>query len=209
MMMDIQRKSAWIVGAVAALLLFPGAACAHNFIVGDAVAPLAISDGGELVLGQDDTISYRRWNSAQLVGKVRIVQYIAGRKSAKKKNSLLIKAVEKANFPGDTFQPTTIVNADDVLFGSGYFVRGKIEKNKRRYAWAQFILDGEGVGRRTWQLPEESSTIFVLNHEGRVKWAKDGALTEKEVHEVIALVFKLLSEQQHQQLIDNDVVFRD
>lgn len=63
-----------------------------------------------------------------MAGKVRIIQYIAGRKSAKKKNSLLIKAVEAANFSQDRFQPTTIVNTDDAIFGTGYFVVGKIEK---------------------------------------------------------------------------------
>lgn len=61
-------------------------------------------------------------------GKSPHYQYIAGRKSAKKKNSLLIKAVEAANFPQDRFQPTTIVNTDDAIFGTGYFVVGKIEK---------------------------------------------------------------------------------
>lgn len=194
-MTDNRWRVARAVMLLMTLLILPGLAAAHNFVVGRAVSPIAISDGGELLLNNDDSIRYQPWNSAQLAGKVRIVQYIAGRKSAKKKNSLLIKAVEKAHFPGDVFQPTTIVNTDDVIFGTGYFVRGKIEKNKRRYAWAQFIIDGGGVGRNSWQLPEESSTIFVLNQQGQIVWAKDGGLTEKEVSEVIKLLWKLISEQ--------------
>jgi predicted transcriptional regulator len=39
---------------------------------------------GELVLN-NDKFSYKSWNSAQLVGKVRVVQHIAGRSSAKEK----------------------------------------------------------------------------------------------------------------------------
>lgn len=194
-MTDNRWKGTRAIMWMTALLCLPGLAAAHNFVVGKAVSPIAISDGGELLLGDDDSIRYQPWNSAQLTGKVRIVQYIAGRKSAKKKNSLLIKAVDQAHFPGDVFQPTTIVNTDDVIFGTRYFVRGKIEKNKRRYAWAQFIIDGGGVGRNRWQLPEESSTIFVLNHQGQIVWAKDGGLTEKEVSEVITLLWKLISEQ--------------
>jgi uncharacterized protein len=194
-MTDNRRHGTRAILLIMALLCLPGLAMAHNFVVGKAVSPIAISDGGELILNDDDSIRYQPWNSAQLAGKVRIVQYIAGRKSAKKKNSPLIKAVEQAHFPGDAFQPTTIVNSDDVVFGTSYFVRGKIEKNKRRYAWAQFIIDGGGVGRNRWQLPEESSTIFVLNHQGQIVWAKDGGLTEKEVSEVITLLWKLISEQ--------------
>ena len=176
------------------LLLSPLLASAHNFIDGQPVKSIFISDRGELLLDNHDAFSYRNWNTGELAGKVRIVQYIAGRKSAKKKNSMLIKAVKAANFPLDRFQPTTIVNTDDVIFGSGFFVLGKIEKNKRRYPWAQFIIDSSGLGRRTWHLNEMSSTILVLDKEGRVLWAKDGDLTPKEAHQVIAMVQKMVNE---------------
>ncbi|MBB2295154.1 MULTISPECIES: YtfJ family protein [unclassified Escherichia] len=180
-----------IVALIIALLA-PGTA-AHNFINGKQVTPVYIQEGGELLLNNDE-IHYQKWNSTQLKGKVRIIQYIARRKSAKKKNSLLIKAVEVANFPQDRFQPTTIVNTDDAIFGTGYFVSGKIEKNKRRYPWAQFVIDGNGLGRVAWLLPEQSSTILVLNKAGQIQWAKDGSLTPEEVDHVIALAQKLINE---------------
>jgi YtfJ family uncharacterized protein len=173
------------------LLLSPLLASAHNFMPGKPVAPVAIADRGELLLHNGD-FSYRPWNSAELAGKVRVIQYIAGRTSAKKKNSLLIAAVKEAALPNDRFQPTTIVNTDDAIPGSGFFVRGKIEKNKRHYPWAQFIVDSDGLGRRAWRLPEESSSIVVLDQAGRVQWAKDGALTPQEVDQVIALLRMLI-----------------
>jgi YtfJ family uncharacterized protein len=177
------------------LLLLPLAASAHNFVYGQLVAPVAIADRGELILREGE-FSYQNWNSGELAGKVRVVQYIAGRTSAKKKNSLLITAVKEAQFPEDRFQPTTIVNTDDAIPGSGFFVRGKIEKNKRNYPWAQFVIDSDGIGRKTWQLPEESSTILVLDREGRVRWAKDGSLSSSEVSDVIGLVQKLIGSGQ-------------
>ncbi|HEY4466385.1 MAG TPA: YtfJ family protein [Klebsiella sp.] len=173
------------------LLLSPLVVSAHNFMLSKPIAPVIIADRGELLLRNGD-FSYRPWNSAELAGKVRVIQYIAGRTSAKKKNSLLINAVKEANLPGDRFQPTTIVNTDDAIPGSGFFVRGKIEKNKRHYPWAQFIVDSDGLGRRAWRLPEESSTIVVLDKVGRVQWAKDGALTPQEVDQVIALLRTLI-----------------
>lgn len=175
------------------LLLFPLMACAHNFVDGQHVAPVDIADRGELVI-DNDKFSYKNWNSSQLEGKVRIIQHIAGRTAAKKKNSMLIKAIEDAKFPNDCFQPTTIVNTDDAIPGTGMFVRGKIEKNKKRYPWAQFIIDSNGLARKAWQLDEESSTIVVLDKSGRVQWAKDGALTPEEVYQVINLLHKLLGE---------------
>lgn len=186
--------------AVPFLLLLPVIACAHNFVIGQPVTPVMISEKGELIL-KDGDFNYRRWDSAELAGKVRVMQYIAGRKSAKKKNSLLINAVKDAHFPEDRFQPTTIVNTDDAIPGSGFFVRGKIEKNKKNYPWAQFIVDSDGLARKAWQLKEESSTIVVLDSLGRVRWAKDGALTPGEVAHVITLVHQLIADENHNRAI--------
>ncbi|CAI1662528.1 Predicted transcriptional regulator [Serratia proteamaculans] len=177
------------------LLLFPLVTSAHNFVQGEPVAPVFIADRGGLLL-ENDNFRYKKWGSSELAGKVRVIQCIAGRTSAKKKNSMLITAVKEANFPNDRFQPTTIVNTDDAIPGSGFFVRSKIEKNKRHYPWAQFIVDSHGLVRNAWKLPEESSTIVVLDKEGRVQWAKDGALTPDEVNQVIALLQKLIGSDQ-------------
>ncbi len=181
--------------AVPLLILLPVIAFAHNFVIGKPVTPVMISERGELHLNKDGDFFYTKWDTAKLAGKVRVMQYIAGRKSAKKKNSLLINAVKDADFPEDRFQPTTIVNTDDAIPGSGFFVRGKIEKNKKNYPWAQFIVDSDGLARKAWQLKEESSTIVVLDNRGRVRWAKDGSLTPDEVAQVIALVRQLIASE--------------
>lgn len=44
------------------------------------------------------------------------------------------------------------------------------------------------------RLPEQSSTILVLNKAGQIQWAKDGSLTPEEVDHVIALAQKLINE---------------
>ncbi len=179
---------------MSALVLLPSLASAHNFVYGQPVPPVTIADRGEMTLSHN-TVRYTQWKSSQLAGKVRVIQYIAGRTSAKDKNSTLITAVKDAGFPGEFFQPTTIVNTDDVIPGTGYFVRGKIEKNLRHYPWAQFIIDSNGLARSRWQLNAGSSTIVVLDRAGRVQWAKDGALTPAEVDQVILLVKKLITEE--------------
>ncbi len=176
-------------------LLLPVLAAAHSFAIGHRVPAVLIADKGELRL-EHGQIRYVPWKSADLAGKIRVVQYIAGRTSAKNKNALLIQAIKGAMFPADRFQPTTIINTDDVIPGSGFFVRRKIEKNKRRYPWAQFIIDSDGLARRAWQVQPQSSTILVLDAQGRIQWVKDGALTQDEVARVIEQVHHLLDQQQ-------------
>ncbi|MCI1033030.1 hypothetical protein EDF75_4719 [Raoultella sp. BIGb0149] len=176
----------------ASLLLLPLIASAHNFVDGQRVAPVGIADRGELIL-DNDKFSYKNWNSSQLAGKVRVIQHIAGRTAAKEKNATLIEAIKAAKLPHDRYQTTTIVNTDDAIPGSGVFVRSSIESNKQLYPWSQFIVDDNGLARKAWQLQEESSAIVVLDKDGRVQWAKDGALTQDEVQQVVALLHKLLS----------------
>ncbi len=76
-------------------LLLPMMASAHQFETGQRVPPIGITDRGELVLDKDQ-FSYKTRNSAQLVGKVRVLQHIAGRTSAKEKNATLIEAIKSA-----------------------------------------------------------------------------------------------------------------
>jgi len=177
------------------LLLFtlasPPIVCAHNLVTGQRVPPVCISDRGELRYQQDE-FSYQNWNSAALPGKVRIIQHIAGRASAKEKNAALIEAVKMAHFPQERYQTTTLINTDDAIPGTGMFVRSSIQSNKKQYPWSQFIVDSNGVAKRAWQLENEGSAVIVLDKTGRVRFVKDGALTQQEVQQVIALVRDLL-----------------
>lgn len=177
----------------AACLLLPLMASAHTIEKGQRVPAVGITDRGELIL-DNDKFSYKAWNSAQLPGKVRVVQHLAGRSSAKEKNASMIEAIKSANLPHDRYQTTTIVNTDDAIPGSGMFVRSSLESNKKLYPWSQIIVDSNGVTRKAWQLEEESSAVVVLDKDGRVQWAKDGALTQEEVQQVIALLHKLLGQ---------------
>lgn len=175
-------------------LLLPVMATAHNFENNQRVPPVGIADRGELLL-ENDKFSYKNWNSAQLPGKVRVVMHIAGRSSAKENNAMLIEAIKAAKLPQDRYQTTTIVNTDDAIPGSGMFVRSSLESNKTLYPWSQIIVDSNGVARQAWQLEEKGSAIVVLDKTGRVQWAKDGALTQEEVQQVIALLHRLLADQ--------------
>ncbi len=171
-------------------LLLPMMASAHQFETGQRVPPIGITDRGELVLDKDQ-FSYKTWNSAQLVEKCEYCNILLVA-PLQKKNATLIEAIKSAKLPHDRYQTTTIVNTDDAIPGSGMFVRSSLESNKKLYPWSQFIVDSNGVALGAWQLDEESSAVVVLDKDGRVQWAKDGALTPEEVQQVMDLLQKLL-----------------
>jgi len=173
-------------------LLLPFAVAAHNIKADQRVPPVGVADKGELIF-QQDQFSYRNWNSAQLVGKVRVIQHIAGRSSAKEQNAALIEVIKAEKFPHDRYQTTTIVNTDDAIPGTGMFVRSSIETNKQQFPWSQFIVDSNGAVHHAWKLASGGSAIIVLDKEGRVRFVKEGALTQDEVKKVRALLKALLA----------------
>lgn len=177
---------------IISLLLAPMLASAHNFQLQQRVAPIGVSDKGELdYVG--DKFSYKGWNSAQLGGKVRVVQHIAGRTSAKELNDPLIEAIKAAKLPHDRYQTTTIVNTDDAIIGTAVFVRNSIEGNKKEFPWSQFIVDSNGNVKKAWDLQPKGSAIVVLDKEGKIQFAKDGALTPQEVQQVMEMLHQLLN----------------
>jgi len=180
-----------ILAAVVLSLLIPASVAAHDLVQGKRVPAVGVNDKGEL-LYQQEKFSYKNWNSAQLSGKVRVIQHIAGRSSAKQMNAALIEAIKAAKLPHDRYQTTTIVNTDDAIPGTGMFVRSSIETNKQQYPWSQFIVDTNGNVQRAWQLQTGGSAIVVLDKQGMVKFVKEGSLTQEEVTKVINLITSLL-----------------
>ncbi|PKH23136.1 YtfJ family protein [Enterobacterales bacterium CwR94] len=179
-----------ILLSIAVIFSF-GSALASNLHNGQRVPAVGVPDKGELILDKE-AFSYQAWNSAKLPGKVRVVQHIAGRSSAKEMNASLVEAIKAAQFPHDRYQTTTIVNTDDAIPGTALFVRNSIEGNKKLFPWSQFIVDSDGNVRKAWDLAAKSSAIVVLDKQGEVRFAKEGALSAQEVQQVIALLKELL-----------------
>lgn len=178
--------------SVLLLSMLPFLTSAHNLIEGQRVAPVGVADRGKLILQQGEP-AYQNWNSAQLSGKVGVVLHMAGRLSAKERNAAVIDAIAHARFPVEAFQVTTIVNTDDAVPGSAIFVRRSLESSKQETPAAQFVVDEKGAVQRAWQLSAGGSAILVVDKQGRVRFAKDGALSESEVGQVIALIRQLLA----------------
>lgn len=174
-------------------LLIPGLAAAHGVETGKPLPPVFIANEGELVM-QHETLSYQRWSSQSLTGKVRMVIHVAGRLSAKEQNAPLIAAIQQANFSRTRFQTTTIVNTDDAIPGSAIFVERSIKSSKREAPWQHFVIDSSGVAQNSWQLTPHGSAVMLLDARGLVRFARDGALTPQEVKQAVALINQMLSD---------------
>ena len=173
---------------IAILLTLPFSALTANFTINKPVPDVTVTDRGELLLNENGKLIYQAWSSKKLASKIRTILHIAGRLSAKELNEPLIESIKQKKFDQKKYQTTTIVNTDDTILGTGFFVRNSIEDSKRKFPFSQIIVDNKGVVKKAWQLKPKSSTIIVLNKNGEVLFAKDGALTSQETSKVIKLI---------------------
>ncbi|MFW9710256.1 YtfJ family protein [Vibrio parahaemolyticus] len=169
------------------LALSPSLAFAHNLSVGETVPPAQVGAYGEIVL-QGEGVAYQPWTTQHMLGKVRVIQAIAGRSSSKEMNVPLMTAITAAKFPEDSYQTTTIINQDDAIWGTGSFVKSSAQDSKKEFPWSSMVLDENGLVANTWGLKEESSAIIVQDKQGKVLFVKEGALTQDEITQVIGLI---------------------
>ncbi|OEF23000.1 YtfJ family protein [Vibrio rumoiensis] len=160
---------------------------ANNIQLNQNVPAVSIEKGGEIFV-ENDKVSYSPWDTKSLLGKVRVIQAIAGRSGAKAMNAPLMAAITKAEFPADSYQTTTIVNQDDSIWGTGSFVKSSAEDGKKEFPWSSMVLDQDGIATKQWQLTSESSTIIVQDKIGKVLFNQTGALNPEEIKQVLQLI---------------------
>lgn len=167
--------------------LLPSLSFAHNISLNQPVPSVTVKQYGEITY-INDAPTYQTWNSEHLKGKVRVLQAIAGRSSAKAMNADLMSAITLEKFPESTYQTTTIINQDDSIWGTGGFVKSSAEESKKEFSWSSMVLDENGKVANAWDLKPESSTIIVQNKKGNVIFVKEGKLSSDEIKQVIALI---------------------
>ena len=169
-------------------------------VVGKPIPPLEIKKPGELILEGEDTIRYQPWNTGLLVGKVHVVQYLAGRLGVKDMNKALTDALESKNFADEYLHNTTIINLDDTLFGTAGIVNSQLKGNKIKYWFSSIVADREGDGATLWRLKPKSSAIILLSPDSGVLFFKDGKLDELEINQVLDLIQRQIGQLQKSHL---------
>ncbi|MDA0149913.1 YtfJ family protein [Vibrio sp. LaRot3] len=170
-----------------ALTLASSSVFAHNIKLEQAVPSVAVTSHGEILVQDNDTV-YQAWDTQAMLGKVRVVQAIAGRSSSKEMNAPLMAAITAAEFPAESYQTTTIINQDDAIWGTGSFVKSSAQDSKKEFPWSSMVLDENGTVAKAWGLQAESSAILVQDKQGKVLFVKEGALNESEIQQVLSLV---------------------
>ena len=170
------------------LLIASSVAAQRAPVVGEVLPGILIEDKGEVAV-IDDELRFEPWSSAALRGQWTLMQYLAARPSADKLNRWALDEISGLADNGDLrdFKLFNIINVDDVSFGATGFALGAIKSNKKKHPEAPMVAD-MGHGRAHWGLNPKSSAIFVLDPDNRVRFFRDGALSQADVQRIIGLL---------------------
>ena len=91
------------------------------------------------------------------------------------------------------YQTSVLVNLNDIIIGSGFFVRLQAQNTKITFPQSSVVLDGKSTIQQAWSLQRESSAVVVLDQAGVVKFFKEGPLTAEEVQAVLTMVEGLIA----------------
>ena len=103
----------------------------------------------------------------------------------------MIDAIKAAHFNSAKYQTTTIINSDDAVVGTGLFVKSSAENGKKENPHSQVVLDDKSSVKNAWGLKGKESAIIVLDKNGKVKFVKEGKLSNDEIQQVISLTKQL------------------
>lgn len=161
---------------------------------GQSLPVLDIESGGEIFL-DDNNIIERPWSSKSLEGngKLQLLQYVAADRRAVRQNKPFTQALLKKQFSPDELDTTVIVNmADTMSFVKGIVVK-KVAKRKASHQATNFVMDNEGVGLKRWGVKHKSCAIILLDTNGKVLFAREGPMSEREIEQAIQLIEQRLS----------------
>jgi YtfJ family uncharacterized protein len=154
--------------------------------IGQPLPALEIDSRGELLLS-DEKYSYQPWQASRSAGKPHVIQYLAGRVSARDQSKPFTDRLQEA-VPEGSVHVTTVINLDDAMWGTSGFVVGEIKDSKRKHPMSTMVLDEDGLGLQTWQLQKGGATIVVLNATGTVLYLKQGGMSEEEIESTLEII---------------------
>jgi YtfJ family uncharacterized protein len=163
-------------------------------VVGKTLSTLSIDDKGSIELKGDDMV-YQPWSSTSLGGSPVYLQHMAARSSTNGIHKPLDNAIEAKGFTPAQLHSVAITNKDDVVWGTGSFVASELKKNKRRYPDSTIVLDDSGAALKQWQLQSKNAAVIILSPQGEVLFFKQGALSDAEVTQVVAILTDQVAQQ--------------
>ncbi len=153
--------------------------------LGGTLPTLDVPSRGELVINGDKT-SFVPWSSSAIrTGSPALIFHLAARMSSDAAIAPLRTRLEAAGYAPGSFQPISVVNLNDALWGTSGLVAGELAKNKRAHPEAVMVADDAGRGLARWELKPKGVAVILINAEGKISYIKQGKLSPADIDSII------------------------
>jgi len=146
----------------------------------------------KMVFKKDGDIHFTEWNSTSCSGRVKCIYHLAARNGIDEINKPFIDALIKANLPeklpDSPYKTITILNLDDALWGTSSIAKSRFKKSQKKFSFAYYVADEDGVAQKEWGLKKNNSAVIILDQNDKVLFFKEGKLTPKEINKAVTLI---------------------
>jgi YtfJ family uncharacterized protein len=160
----------------------------YEIIVGKSLPSLFIEEYGEVIIVDDVDIRYQTWSWDKALNRVQLIHYLAGRRSASKRQKNFSDQLEALELDYKKHHVTTIINADDAFLGTSKLVASRLDNSKREYPQISVIGDKTGLGAHTWSLKRKGSAIIIVGADGIVLFFKQDKFSQQEIDTTLELL---------------------
>jgi len=185
-----------IKNIVLGLSLIGASAFCAAIELGGTLPSFAVPSKGELIL-DGDKIRHQAWSTAQIsTGSPALIFHVAARMSSDGIIAPLKERLNQRDYEPGSFQSISVVNLNDALWGTAGLVSSELEKNKREHPKAILVADEKGSGIEAWQLKKGTVAFILVDHNGKIRYLKEGKLSADDVNTIIALLDEEIARSQ-------------
>lgn len=166
----------------------------YEIILGEPLPPLFIEEYGEVIIVDDVNIRYQPWSSNTALNRIQLIHYLAGRRSASKRQKNFSDQLEALQLDFEKHHVTTIINADDAFLGTSKLVASRLDNSKRDYPQISVVGDKTGLGAHTWSLKRKGSAIIIVGADGIVLFFKQDKFSQQEIDSTLELLQNHMAE---------------
>ncbi len=146
----------------------------------------------------------RDWDSSKELkpGLVHIIFYVAP--PAKSMNDKATEHLKAKGYKTEQVKSWAVVNMADSSWPN-FLIRSEIKKSQAKHPHTTYLKDYDYTMLKTWQFAHKSNDILVLDPDGKVLFAHNGAMDEPKIESLIDSIDKAIAKNKKEEPTENSL----
>ena len=172
--------------------LIPAVGYSAEIKVGEKLPNLVIQgdNGGNngMMNAQGDEYTFSKFDSNELIGKVRSILILAAVKDNDLVNKPFVDAIKAETFSPEHYQTVSIIDFDQANFFTRPIGEKRSRNKQKEFPNSSYVWDQDGETIKEWSLNKRGYTVVVIDKDNNVLKIKDGKLSDTEIEDFIKAI---------------------